>query len=244
MDSGTPRGQETFSPALLDAVAYHRWVFETLAPWIQGRVLEVGSGHGTYTAHLRKAGHTVLVTDIDPTVCARLAVKFSHDPFVHVLQMDGIDERRIGQSAPIDTVLAINMLEHVPDDAAFVDAAAGVLRRLARDRGRLVTFSPAHQRLYGSLDRLAGHYRRYSVDDIQRLFVRVGLQVLTLRYFNPVGGLAWWLDAHLLHHQAIDSADIGWQLRFANRLVPASRFLDRLLQPSRFGQSVICVGEV
>lgn len=242
MASPTPLGQDTFSPALLHANAYHRWVFEALAPWITGRVLEVGSGHGLYTAQLRASGHEVVVSDIDPATCEQLAARFSDDPHVRVLRMDGVDESLAEQVGPVDTILAINILEHLADDRTFVTAAGRLLRR--SPRGRLVVFAPAGPSLYGSLDRLAGHHRRYDAEGLRALMAQAGLQTRQLRPFNVVGGVGWWLDARLVHHRSIASGAVARQVGLANLLVPVLRRLDAPLRRLGFGQSLVCVAEV
>jgi SAM-dependent methyltransferase len=223
------------------ALRYHRWVYESFAPWVEGRALEVGSGHGIYTRWLREQGHEVVASDVDPRACAAVAAELAGDPGVSTVCMDGIEPDKVADRT-IDTVVAVNVLEHIPDDARFVAAAAALLRR--NGGGRLAVFVPASPALYGPMDSLAGHQRRYRRADVRRLLEGAGFTIRRLRPFNGVGGIGWWLNSKLARPATLADGAIASQIGAFNALVPVFRLLDPLCRPIGFGQSLVAWASV
>ncbi|HEY7412480.1 MAG TPA: methyltransferase domain-containing protein [Vicinamibacteria bacterium] len=228
-------GFTTFSSAMGGATGYHRWLMSAFAPHVGRCVLEVGFGHEGLRG-LLPAGTRYVGLDVDPAVVEAARRRAPGDAFVCGDVGDpGLGERLAGLD--VDTVLCVNVLEHVADDAA---AARGLLRLLPAG-GRLIVFVPAFRALYNDLDRLAGHLRRYRRAEVRALVPPEG-RVLALEYFNPVGGVGWWLNRFLRHH-SLERASVTGQVRFFDRWVlPASRLLNPLTR-SFFGQSVLCVAE-
>jgi SAM-dependent methyltransferase len=135
------------------------------------------------------------------------------------------------QRNDFESVICLNVLEHIEDDLGTLRAFRDRLRR----GGRLFLLVPAHPRLYGGYDRAAGHVRRYSKALLADNLCRAGFKVETLRYVNPVGALGWFVRV-----TARNSSD--WpSSSFAafDRIVPVVRHLDRLGLP--FGLSVWAV---
>jgi SAM-dependent methyltransferase len=131
----------------------------------------------------------------------------------------------------IDTILCFNVLEHVEDDR-------GALRRLhaaLAPGGRLLLLVPAHQRLYGAIDRAIDHYRRYDAAGLAATLEEAGFRVEHTQYFNRLGVLGWYLNSVLLRRTKVP----GLQLRLQNVLVPFLRAEAAL--PLPFGLSLIAV---
>lgn len=214
------------------APAFNRWMYDRLAPWIGNRILEVGAGIGNMSQFFADRERVVL-TDTDGEYRARLADRFAHRANVAVRELslpnvpDGLAAERF------DTIVCLNVLEHLEDDRASLHA----LRRLLAPGGRLVLLVPAVPLLYGTLDRALGHYRRYTRSGLQGLCSAAGFTLRCLEYFNLGGLPGWWLAARVLKRQSIPPA---W-LALYDRLVPLFR-LERLL-PWRIGQSLIAIGE-
>jgi hypothetical protein len=107
--------------------------------------------------------------------------------------------------------------------------------------GHILFFVPAIPFLYNDMDSLVGHYRRYTRKTM-RLAVGVSpdYEIILLEYFNPVGGLGWWLNKFIKHND-IDSKNLNAQVKFFDKyMVPISKLLNPLTK-SFFGQSLICV---
>jgi SAM-dependent methyltransferase len=130
-----------------------------------------------------------------------------------------------------DSVLCLNVLEHVADD----EEALRRFRDQLRSGGRLLLLVPAHRFLYGGYDRAAGHERRYDRAPLRALLARTGFNLEELRHVNPVGGLGW------LGCVRARSGDQWPAKSFEtfDRLVPVLRHLDRLRLP--FGLSLWAV---
>jgi SAM-dependent methyltransferase len=131
-------------------------------------------------------------------------------------------------------VVAVNVLEHVPDDLDFVIQAERVLA----PGGHLVLFVPAGPGIFGTLDEAFEHYRRYTRGDLARLLERAGFELVELRYSNLPGVLAWWLSGRVLRRRTVTPGSV----RLYDRLmVPWLRRLERVWTPPR-GQSLFVVG--
>ena len=83
------------------------------------RVLEVGGGHGTFTAQLVAMGADVTVTEISKSCADVLCTHFRHSPNVRVLH-DADGEQTFAMPADFDVVICISVLHHIPDYLAFV----------------------------------------------------------------------------------------------------------------------------
>ncbi len=232
-DAITKTGAETYSAAIETADNYTRWIIDALAPWFGRRLLEVGLGHGGYRRFL-PAGIEYLGVDIDADSVARAQAREAGGQYV-VGDVTDPDLAARLPGAPVDTVLCVNVLEHIPDDAAAVES----LLRVLASGGHLLILVPAFGALYSDLDRMAGHLRRYTLADVPRLTAGEG-RVLRAHYFNAVGGVGWWVNRAARHQSLNDQAVNGQIALFDRYIVPIARALDPLAR-RWFGQSLIVV---
>ncbi len=231
-------GFQTMSSALPDAVNYHRWIVDLMRPYLRGNVLEVGFGYGQYTRHLAGLAGTLVAADIDPD-CLALQASLPPNVQLRLANLASDDFAGLVGAGAHDVAVCLNVLEHVEDD---LQALRG-LRDALRPGGRLLLLVPAHAALYGPMDRLAGHYRRYSRRELRRTLSHVGLAPQALRYVNPLGGLGWWLNAWLAHPRTLSDASINRQILWFDRYVqPLSRWLTPLTARF-FGQSLWAVSQ-
>ena len=213
---------------------YRRLEFDTVAPHVGRSLLEVGSGLGDFAEQFVGRVDRMVVSDGDPYCVKRLGERFAANPEVDVI--DFMLPAEVPLAEPVDTVVAMNVLEHVAED---VEA----LRRLAKvvvPGGRIVIWVPGYMQLYGDFDRKVGHVTRYTPATLRRTVTAAGLEIEMLRPINLLGGIAWWF--------AVRVAGVGAPrpniVRIYDRLVvPTTRFLERLFRPP-FGQTVFCVARV
>jgi SAM-dependent methyltransferase len=133
-----------------------------------------------------------------------------------------------------DTILYIDVLEHIEDDAAELGRA----RDLLRPGGRLIVLSPAYPRLYSEFDRAIGHHRRYTKGSLRAL-TPATLRLRRLAHLDVAGCVSSLSNALLLRQ----SLPTPGQIRLWDRvLVPCSRALDPLLGYG-WGRSVVAVWE-
>jgi SAM-dependent methyltransferase len=231
-----PSGFETLE-AFSTAPAINRWVYEKISRYAQGQVLEIGSGIGNISALLLRDRSIVSLSDLRPEYCRLLEKKFGQDPHLQgVYELDlslkDFKTKNAGLLEKFDTVVALNVIEHIADDSlAILNAKA-----LLRVNGRLVVLVPAGQWLFNSLDRELGHYKRYTKAGLNSLLESAGLVVRESRYFNAAAILGWWFSGNILCEKIISPS----KLNLFNRLVPFFRIVDWFVTPFT-GVSVISV---
>lgn len=226
-------GADTYSSAIETADNYTRWVLEGFRPYFGQHFLEVGLGHGGYRRFL-PGDSTYTGLDIDPECVAQATARNPADRFL-VADVTDPDLAQQVHAEAADTILCINVLEHIEADT---EAVSNLLRVLAPG-GHLLIFVPAFPALYSDLDRMAGHIRRYTRADVGRLAID-GAEVVQQRYFNTVGGLGW-LANKALRHSSLNSTAVNSQIRLFDRfVVPLARAVD-LVGHRVFGQSMTCV---
>jgi SAM-dependent methyltransferase len=205
-----------------------------LQPFIGGDVLEVGAGIGA-TMNALRGGEESSWTCVEPD--RRLADELEAS-LPGSRWQDAPPSMHIGTTADLppqpayDTVLYVDVIEHIEDDREEVQRAAGLLR----SGGYLVILAPAHQFLFTPFDESIGHFRRYDRRMMQELDP-AGTRLVRLWYLDSVGFLAS-LANRLMLQSAMPTARQLWV--WDTFMVPPSRLLDPLLL-HRFGKSVFGV---
>ncbi len=167
------------------------WMFSLFAAHARGTVAEVGAGVGTYSRRLLEADVQRLVAiEPEPACADALQRRVGADPRVTVARDTLPGSPALAKLAgSCDLVVCQNVLEHIADDAAAVNAMAAALA----PGGRMTLVVPAHPVLYGRLDRRYGHFRRYDRQRLTHLVAGAGLNLLDLRSFNVLGVPGWWI---------------------------------------------------
>ena len=231
-----PQGHETMSSALPDAERYHRWILEVLARDVRGgALLEIGPGYGQYTQALAGRVDRLVAADVSEACAAGI---HGIAPHVEGRVADLADPGFAGAvgRAAFDHAVCLNVLEHLEDDAAALARIGEALR----PGGALLLLVPAHPALYGPMDAHAGHFRRYTRRDLAGKLARAGF-ASRLAYFNPLGGLGWWVNARLFRPATLSEPSVNRQILLFDRFVlPLSRALDPLTR-GFFGQSLWAV---
>jgi SAM-dependent methyltransferase len=218
---------------LAAAHRYRRYLHGLLAPWLGSSVLEVGAGLGDFSAELL-GRERLVVSDHDPVCVRALDERFGDRPEVEVVAAD-VPQLKV--SPPVDTVVAVNVLERLGDDVAALRALAG---NAVPGSGRLLLIVPGYPGLHGAFDEALGHVRRYTPDRLRAAVEAAGLLPEQVRPVNLIGGVAWWAAVR-----------VGRQGRptptlvrlYDHLVVPAERLLERRVRPA-FGQSILCVARV
>jgi SAM-dependent methyltransferase len=208
------------------------WLMEEIRPYVGCRVLEVGCGHGNWIQHFLDR-EVVAALDKDPGSVTLVQARFKGHSNFRAYTHDICDPATedLHQLRP-DTVVSLNVLEHIEDDVR----ALRNMTTLLTEGGTLVLVVPAHQRLYGTMDRSIGHVRRYCKADLATKLSLVGLSVERQWYVNVLGVLGWWINGHILRQVVPPTG----QLRWFNSLVPLLAWAERRVRPP-FGLSLISV---
>lgn len=187
-----------------------------IQPFLGLRVLEVGAGIGSATRILGRPGTRWCALEPDPALARRIDINDSRMD-LEVIVGTLADVQR---GEKFDSVLYIDVLEHIEDDRVEVESASQLLAK----GGRLIILGPAHKWLYTEFDASIGHYRRYSRSELRSLKPG-GFTEVASGYLDSVGILASCANKLLLR-SALPSRR---QIHIWDRMmVPASRYLDRL----------------
>ena len=226
-------GPETLE-ALAAAPRFNQWMADTIRPYLGSNIMEIGAGIGNLTRFLVPRVKNYIVSDIDQEHLARLAGRFQHRPNVQVRFADlGRPECFQEFAGQMDSVVCLNVLEHIEDDLAGLRHIHSVLR----PGGRAVVLVPNDQKIYGTLDAALGHYRRYSPIELREKMELTGFHVETVLMFNRISRPAWYVSGRILKRTALGRG----QMRLFDSLVWLWRKIDASLPwpPT----SLIAVGE-
>ena len=213
--------------SLEQARRFNRWMADTIAPHVGARVLEIGAGIGNITSWLLPRDLYV-ASDINPHYLHYLGNFAVGKPYLRVERIDLEDPASFAAwNGRFDTVVCLNVLEHVRDPLAALRHIAQALR----PGGRLVLYVPQGERLYSSLDEVLGHRCRYSRQAIEAELRETGFTVETVRGFKRLGSLGWFTNGKLLRRRSFGRV----QLKLFNSLVPLLRWGDRFVPAPALG---------
>jgi glycosyltransferase involved in cell wall biosynthesis len=201
------------------APRFTKWMADTIRPYLGERVLEIGAGIGNLTSNL--VPRTVYwASDINPQYLDRLKKLEQTRPYLRVQYTDASAGETYPQ-AQFDTVICLNVVEHLEDD---VNALRNI-RAALTDDGRAIILVPNGPGLYGSLDRVLGHYRRYTRNQLQKVCEEAGFRVEHVLKFNRIGAPGWWWNGKVLKRTTFGF----WQIKLLNALLPFVRPIDHFL---------------
>jgi glycosyltransferase involved in cell wall biosynthesis len=208
------------------------WMADVLRPHLGDRVLEIGAGIGTLTNQFIPRD-LYLASDINPHYLAYLRSSSFGKPYMRVRKIDAADSRDFSELHGVfDTVLLINVLEHVEDP----DAALRNIGFALQEGGRVVVLVPQHPRLFGTLDQVLEHKMRYTKESLRDALDRNGFEVEEIFDFNRLAVPGWYLNGKMLKRRRFSRL----QLKFLDMILPVMKRLDRLWPWS--GLSLIAVG--
>lgn len=230
------QGKSTMSSAIGKADNYTQWVLSCFKPFFGEKILEIGTGQGNYKGFIKNP-LTYVSVDIDQELINEARAKDPSGEY-YICDVASNDFKNVLAGKSFDTVLCTNVLEHVRNDEEVLKNVYSVLN----PGGRFLLFVPAFPSLYSDMDKLAGHFRRYVKKDIENLAKKTSFKIIKNEYFNPIGGLGWWINKFKtyndLNHQAINSQI----LFFDKHVLPMSKFINPLTK-NFWGQSLVIVLE-
>jgi glycosyltransferase involved in cell wall biosynthesis len=202
------------------APRFTRWMADVILPYVGDRVLEIGAGTGNMSVHLMPRS-IYCATDVNAHYLDYLVTLRSTRPYMKVAHTDAMDGGTYPGGQAFDTVVALNVIEHVADDS-------GALRNIWNalgDGGQAIILVPCGPGLYGTLDEVLGHCRRYTEDQLVSVSQQAGFRVERILKFNRPGVVAWWLNGRILRRRTFG---LG-QIRMLNVLTPVFRLVDSWL---------------
>jgi SAM-dependent methyltransferase len=202
------------------APRFNAWLADTIRPYCGDSVLEIGSGVGNLTRKLIPRTRYV-ASDINPLYLQTLSNLSVERPYMKVAFCDVTDMKSFTENEEYDTVISLNVIEHVDDDRAALN---NIKSKLAPS-GRAIVLVPQGPGNFGTLDEVLGHRRRYTRETLTRLAADCGFKVREILEFNRTGSAAWYLNGKLLRRRSFGLGQI-WSL---NLLTPLIRRIDAML---------------
>jgi SAM-dependent methyltransferase len=204
------------------------WIYSKFADHVRGDVLEIGSGIGNLSRLILKDARSAVLTDVESQYIAGLDQEFGREEGVVVTRFN-LDEPAPAEIAHrrFDAIVAVNVIEHIQDDERAVQIVASLLK----PGGKFLIYVPAVPFAYGSLDRMLGHYRRYTAQSLATLLRGAGLEPGPIRYFNFFGLLGWFVNGRILRRKSLSEK----QIALFERLVTFLRIEDQVQLPIGLG---------
>ncbi|MFH1786500.1 MAG: class I SAM-dependent methyltransferase [archaeon] len=217
---------------------FSEWMYSEIKPYLHGNIIEIGSGIGIFSSKVIRdfRGSKIVVSDIDPHYVQHLTERFKSNKNVSAIRLDfskSTDFKQVKHRA--DSVFALNVLEHVKDDVGALNNAYDLLAK----GGTCIILVPAHKFLFNSLDKVMGHYRRYTKKELVQTVAKTKFKVKRVFYFNFFSIFGWYLNGNILRKTTILESGMG----LLNLLVPFLRFFEKHLLRQMLGLSLIIVLE-
>jgi SAM-dependent methyltransferase len=149
-------------------------------------VLDVGCGRGFVVKYLRDQGINCTGVELaksQPLVSVRDNVRVGMDAW----DLSPAERMRY------DTILLLDVIEHVPDSGAFLRHLSGGFPNLSH----LIITVPARQELWSNYDECYGHCRRYSLEMLKSTSIALGADCVWCSYFFHLAYPVGWVAAHL-----------------------------------------------
>ena len=212
---------------------YNDWIVSMLAPALRGRAAEIGAGLRTFAERIRPHVDSLELVEPAPELAGRLTEKFAAEDGYRVMEQTLEDWLQAGMQAEFDSIVLVNVLEHIKDDRA---AAEGFYRNL-KAGGRLMIFVPAMPFLYSKLDFAYGHYRRYTRKTLRQRVAAAGFEIEMLRFVDFAGVLPWWLLNTVLGKTTFHAPSLRVYDKY---FVPVTRSVESVLAPP-VGKNLILI---
>ncbi len=220
----------------LDAMAaadrYSREIIRAFEPYLGGKVVEVGAGIGNISVTLlNRRPEQLHVIEPDARMFARLSERLGNH--ANAVAHHGFLSSMAGEKIrDMDSVVSVNVLEHVEDDASELALMHSVLR----PGGHLCLWVPAVPVLYSRFDRILGHYRRYRRLELAKKLADAGFEIVLLHYRDLVGMVAWFVSCRVLGQEL----SRGRVLLYDRLVMPITSVIGRWIRPP-VGKNLIAV---
>lgn len=213
-------------PEILDVLSnaphFNRWMADTIRPYLGTRILEMGAGIGNLSIQLARGRERYFATDIDEEHLSRLKNRLQYRTNVTVGRCNLVNsDDFVSFRQSFDSVVCLNVLEHVEDDMRGLSNIHSALTA----GGRALILVPEGMAVYGTLDETLGHFRRYSEGELRSKMEQAGFHVERILKFNRITRPAWFVNGRLFRKRTFSR----FQIATFDSLVWLWRKLDEVL---------------
>lgn len=207
---------------------YNKWTLSKFDKYLMGEILEVGCGIGNFTQTLSKYGK-VFAIDIDKNQLEGI----KNNKKMNTGYGDIEKGEYFFKKKTFDTVVCINVLEHIEDDMK----ALSHIYKLLKKGGNLILLVPIHQFLFGEIDKSIDHFRRYNPEDLKKIIEDLKFNILSLKKINFLGAIGWFISGKIFRNKQVTENKIKL-FEFISPLL----YLENLIEPP-IGTSVLIIAQ-
>jgi len=200
---------------------YHNWIYENIATQLGTKIAEIGSGVGNFTEFLLRNDHA-RIDAYEPCTKMHLNNKFYKHPRVNCINSN-FELVSKNYHDQYDSVVFINVLEHIQQDSDAIKKAYKIIRR----GGNLIIFVPALQFLYSNFDRSIGHYRRYQKSELTKLVQNASFKIISCEYFDSIGIIPWFVFMKVMR-RGLSSRNT---FTYDTFVVPWLKIVEKIISP-------------
>jgi len=224
MSNPDPVGASTLD-VMRKAPKYNKWLFSFFRPFLGKSILEIGAGVGTFSDYFSKAGKLTAI-DYNKEYIKILKKNFDAG-FGDIEKAKYFFKKR-----KFDTIVSLNVFEHIENDQKAINNCYTLLN----DGGHICLLMPAHMLAYSDIDKNLGHFRRYTLKELEKKLKKSGFEIIESRYLNVLGLVGWFVSGKILRKDQLETD----QLSLFDAISTPFLFLEKIFR-SPLGLSVFVV---
>jgi len=214
---------------------YYKWIIEIFRPFLGDTVAEIGAGNGNFTNFLAEEKiKNIFAFEPSNNMYPLLSNKFKKNSRITTINKF-FEEKYQEFTNFFDSVLYINVLEHIEDDKKELKYAYKTIKK----GGHILIFAPALSFLFSNFDKKIGHFRRYHKKGLINIIRESGFSIEDVRYFDSVGIITWYIVFVLLKKTTTNKTNIKL---YDKLIVPPLRLLENLIPPP-VGKNLLLIGK-
>lgn len=203
------------------AEKFNSWLTDEIKPYVGQNVLEIGAGIGNISKKLIPR-RSYYATDINPYYLQVINSFKINKPYLWVSYLDLNDISTFTSDRNVfDTVICLNVIEHLNDDEQALRNVANLLD----NKGRAIVLVPQGRWLFGSQDKVLNHKRRYSEKKLKEVCDKAGLKIKKIIPFNRISTFPWLINGKIFRRRTFGRC----QIFIMNLFTPIFRRIDKFL---------------
>lgn len=209
------------------ATVWRKYIYFEIKKFINGKVLEVGAGIGSFTNNYMSMIEDITLSEVDKDNFEIIKNKFKN----HKIDITRKPTNEI--NTKFDTIMYLNVLEHIEKDKEEIKTAISRLN----SKGHLIILVPAHNRLYSKFDEAVGHFKRYEINFFKNLSLE-NCKIKKVIYLDAMGYFLYYLNKIFFSKEIYPSKlkIFIWDKIFT----PLTFILDKLLL-NKFGKNILYI---